>query len=62
MDTKADSDIKKDLIKILDCILRNVERKCDTCKECADVDVCCFITDAIIVYKHRGRKHTGSAL
>ncbi len=56
MDSGTNPDLKEDLIKILDCLLNSEGRKCDACKKCEDVDVCCFLTDAVIVYKHKGRK------
>jgi len=56
MDSSTDPDLKGALIEILDCLLNSEGRKCDACKKCDDVDVCCFLTDAVIVYKHKDRK------
>jgi len=62
METGRSSDLRQDMIRILDCLLNSEGRKCESCKKCEDVDVCCFLTDAVIVYKHRGRKRTDSVL
>jgi hypothetical protein len=56
MDSHTDPDIREDMIKILNCLLTGEGRKCDACKGCEDVEVCCFLTDAVIVYKHKNRK------
>jgi hypothetical protein len=56
MDSRTDPDIRGDIIKILDCLLNSEGSKCDSCKGCEDVEVCCFLTDAVIVYKHKVRK------
>lgn len=62
MDSYTNTDLKEDIIKTLDCLLDSEGRKCDACKKCEDVDVCCFLTDAVIVYKHKGRKKSNSVL
>ena len=62
MNSRANSDLKENVIKILDCLLNSEGRKCDACKGCSDVEVCCFLTDAVIVYKQKGRKKSYYAL
>ena len=52
MDMRDNKEVREDIISILDCLLKNQERKCDTCRNCEDVDVCCFLTDAVVVCKN----------
>ncbi len=60
MSTHTHKDVRENIISILDCLLKNEERKCDTCRNCGDVDVCCFLTDAVIICKHKDTKESGS--
>ena len=60
MEISANKDVRENITSILDCLLKNEVRKCDTCRDCEDVDVCCFLTDAVIISKHKGRKESAS--
>ena len=62
MDSRTNLGPREEIIKILDCLLNSEGRKCDACKGCKDVEVCCFLTDAVIVYKHKSRKKSYYAL
>jgi hypothetical protein len=62
MDKSTNKDVRENIISILDCLLKNEERKCNTCRNCEDVDVCCFLTDAVIVCKHKSSNKSDSVL
>ena len=49
---RNNEEVRGDIISILDCLLKNKQRQCDTCRNCEDVDVCCFLTDAVVVCKN----------
>ncbi len=61
MNIGTNPNLREDITKILDCLLNSEERKCDSCKKCEDVDVCCFLTDAVFVSKHKMRRKSNSA-
>ena len=58
METRNNKDVKDNIISILDCLLKNEERKCATCKNCEEVDICCFLTDAVVVSKNCKKRKT----
>ncbi len=65
----GDSGIEQSAFKIeaveamsgmLKCLLNKEEVNCKKCKNCEDVDVCCFLMESVIVYKHKEMRKTGS--
>ena len=58
MDINTDKDVRENIIGILDCLLKNKERKCATCRNCEEVDICCFLTDAVVVCKNYKKRRT----
>ena len=61
MDINTNKDVRDNIISILDCLLHHEERKCSACKNCEDVDVCCFLTDAVVVCKNYKKRNTDVA-
>jgi hypothetical protein len=61
MDKSTNKDVRENIISILDCLLKNEARKCASCKNCEDVDVCCFLTDAVVVANNYKKRKTDLA-
>ncbi len=46
----ANIQAKEEINTMLDCLL-NKDLGCKNCKRCESVDVCCFLMEAVFVYK-----------
>ena len=41
---------------MLECLLNKDETNCNKCKNCENVDVCCYLMESVVVYNHRETK------
>ena len=54
----SNSEITEGINTLLECLLSKDEPSFKKCKECEKVDACCFLMDAVFVYKHQKRMPT----
>ena len=54
----SNSEITEGINTLLECLLNKDQISCKKCKECEMVDACCFLMDAVFVYKYQERKLT----
>jgi hypothetical protein len=45
-------EVIKGINEMLECLLGQGKIDCKKCKECEKIDACCFLTDAVFVYKN----------
>jgi hypothetical protein len=46
------SEVTEGINEMLECLLGQGKIGCKKCKECEKVDACCFLTDAVFVYRN----------
>jgi hypothetical protein len=44
---------RSEIYKMLECVFSKDKIDCKKCKNCENVDACCFLTEAISVYHYK---------
>jgi hypothetical protein len=52
---------KKEINTMLECLLSK-DSNCRSCKNCENVDACCFLMEAVVVSKHIKKSKSNSTL
>jgi hypothetical protein len=57
---KSKIELTKAINAMLACLLNKNELNCKKCIDCNNVDACCFLMEAVCVYKYSGKNKTNA--
>ena len=58
----AGTKITEGINAMLECLLSKHETNCKKCKNCEEVDSCCFLMEAVFVYQYHEKRKDNSSL